>query len=119
MSVNSVGRSLGYNVLDGARHGAVVGATIGMGIVGSVVGLGLVFYGLEAGNRHLGFEPKWPVFKGDCQLDQFRSLSFCTTPPIPFPTFTIIAGTTMCGIVAGAISGVAKTVFSDISKAEF
>jgi len=100
----------------GARNGAGVGALVGTSIVSVTLASG-VFQGLlEKGNRAIGNEPKWPLFEGDCQLEQFRDVSICTDQPL-FDSFTsltvyVIGVTTIGGMLFGAVSGAARSVFT-------
>lgn len=104
------------NAYQGARNGAVKGALAGVSVVSATLAAVGGCNLLEIGNRAIGNEPKWPLFEGDCQLQQFRDLSVCTKPAF-FDSFTffatsVIGTTTVCGTVAGAVSGVAKSIFA-------
>lgn len=96
-----------------ASQGAAIGAQVGTVLVCGTVSMGLFHQLLEAGNRAIGNEPKWPFFEGDCQMPQLRNIPMCTQEPYSFLSFTacVIGASTVCGMVVGAVSGVAKVAF--------
>lgn len=100
----------------GAQDGAFIGAGIGASIVSVTLANGIFQGVLEEGSRAIGNEPKWPLFEGDCQLEQFRDMSMCTNPPLltSFTSLTVcVFGTTIIGgILIGAVSGATRSVFA-------
>ena len=108
------------NAYQGARNGAVKGAMVGTYIISCAVFSGVFTGLLEKGNRAIGNDPKWPALEGDCQLQQFRNLSGCINGPLfdSLTSFTVyvVGGTTACGMLIGAVTGAAKSVFPQLSS---
>lgn len=114
MSIHSVERTLMQDVLEGAGRGAYYGA----GLVSLFAGGAIFQSALEKGSRAFGFEPRWPFFEGDCQMERFRDSTFCTSSPLSQGSVVALISATLAGgAVVGAICGVAKNVFSRCSKA--
>lgn len=100
----------------GALNGGVNGAKVGIFLVTGTVASGMIQGLVEKGNRSIGNEPKWPIFLGDCELEQFRDMYCCTNPPLfdSFISFTgcVIGATTVGGMIVGAVSAAARGVFA-------
>jgi hypothetical protein len=104
-----------YGALGGMSVVLAKGAQIGVSVVFSTAVTGVFYTALEKGNRLMRNEPIWPIFEGDCQLEQFRDLPTCTNPPLvdPFASFTVYAvSIPIIFGIAGAVYGAAKGVFA-------
>jgi hypothetical protein len=97
-------------IYNGACEGAAAGAIFGV----SMVAVAPTMKVMEIGGRTLGCEPKWPILKGDCQLQQFKNTSLCTQRPIflfgamsPLDaTIYLIGLTTLLGMLGGVLRAV-------------
>lgn len=97
------------SIYQGATNGATEGAIFGAKLIGGTLGYAGLSGSLETGFRAVGGDPRWPMFEGDCQSQQFRDLPVCTNEPM-FQSFTslsifVIVASTLAGSLIGGISG--------------
>lgn len=95
-----------------AQDSAGQGAMLGKGFVTISLIFGAFQAGLEKLNRAYGSGPKWPLFDGDCQMEQFAQTTICTQPPLfksltEFGVYTVGAFA-LAGMTIGAISTIAQ-----------
>jgi hypothetical protein len=115
ITIHKSQKSILEDMYQGAREGAATGAFLGAGIVAATMAVGTQHALMETTVRAMGFEPRQPLFEGDCQLEQFRNVAMCTTPPLfssfsSFAAYTVSA-TTLAGMAIGAVSGATKHIF--------
>ena len=95
-----------HSFFDYVYTGAVKGLSCGLGLTALGAIPVAIHVPLELVHRAVGFEPKWPMFEGDCNLVQFRGLSLCAQPAISLSNFSIgvVTATTVIGAVIGAVA---------------
>lgn len=113
-SVNSP--SFFENVSRGAYQGARLGAGVGAYFFGIVTILGAGINYQERAHREAGNNATYPLNREECQIEQLRDLPVCTaevlTETVAGNAGILIGVPTLCGLVAGAIYGATKSVFS-------